>query len=253
MVLPRLGPAGGCWLGKKHPERLPEAFWGCKVRSRSRNQKSEFLQLLGCCCSDSQNAERLKSPKMKRKLPDGSFYLFQSIWLNQKSPDAEIPSPEVTQVAGPAVTDNATPKMEQKSKSFESSLTCAGDAEILSPKMNQKSPDAEIPSPKMEQKSKSFEPSLTPTAPPAPSAEAAPTVAPQSTTPPEQRTYVLQNGNLATTINGQIGPWDPGIQLAEEPDHKSTIPSGTSGLQVQSLTCRTLSVFRKSDQFLVFD
>ena len=161
MVLPRLGPAGGCWLGKKHPERLPEAFWGCKVRSRSRNQKSEFLQLLGCCCFNSQSAERLKSPKMKQKRPDGSFYLFQSIWLNQKSPDAEIPSPEVTQVAGPAVTDNATPKMEQKSKSFESSLTCAGDAEILSPKMNQKSPGAEIPSPKMERKSKSFEPSLT--------------------------------------------------------------------------------------------
>jgi hypothetical protein len=54
---------------------------------------------------------------------------------------------------------------------------------------------------------------------------------------------------------GQIGPWDPGIRLAEEPDsdHKSTTPSGTSGLQVQSLTCRTLSVFRKSDQFLVLD
>ena len=31
--------------------------------------------------------------------------------------------------------------------------------------------------------------------------------------------------------NGQIGPWDPGIRLAEEPDsdHKSTTPSGTSG------------------------
>ena len=38
---------------------------------------------------------------------------------------------------------------------------------------------------------------------------------------------------------GQIGPWDPGIRLAEEPDsdHKSTTPSGTSGLKVQSLTC----------------
>ena len=81
---------------------------------------------------------------MKRKRPDGLFYLFQSIWLNQKSPDAKIPSPEVTQVAGPAVTDNATPKMERKSKSFESSLTCAGDAEILSPKMKRKRPDAAI-------------------------------------------------------------------------------------------------------------
>ena len=49
----------------------------------------------------------------------------------EKSPDADIPSPEVTQVAGPAVTDNATPKMERKSKSFEPSLTCARDAEIL--------------------------------------------------------------------------------------------------------------------------
>ena len=88
---------------------------------------------------------------MKRKRPDGSFYLFQSIWLNQKSPDAEIPSPEVTQVAGLAVTDNVTPKMERKSKSFEPSLTCARDAEILSPKMNQKSPDAEIPSPEVTQ------------------------------------------------------------------------------------------------------
>ena len=30
---------------------------------------------------------------------------------------------------------------------------------------------------------------------------------------------------------GQIGPWDPGIRLAEEPDsdHKSTTPDGTSG------------------------
>ena len=30
---------------------------------------------------------------------------------------------------------------------------------------------------------------------------------------------------------GQIGPWDPGIRLAEEldSDHKSTTPSGTSG------------------------
>ena len=37
----------------------------------------------------------------------------------EKSPDVEIPTPEVTQVAGPAVTDNATP------------------------------PDAEIPSPPM--------------------------------------------------------------------------------------------------------
>ena len=163
MVLPRLGPAGGCWLGKEHPERLPEAFWDCKVRSRSRNQKSEFLQLLGCCCFNSQSAERLKSPKMKQKRPDGSFYLFQSIWLNQKSPDAEIPST----------------KMERKSKSFEPSLTYARDAEILSRKMKRKRPDAairystlcrgavqylidaEIPSPKMEQKRKSFEPSLT--------------------------------------------------------------------------------------------
>ena len=70
-----------------------------------------------------------------------------------------------------------------------------------------------------------------PTAPPAPSAEAAHSVALQSITPPEQRTYVLQNGNLATTINGQIGPWDPGIRLAGEPDsdHKSTTPDGTSG------------------------
>ena len=25
--LPRLGPADGCWPGKEHPERLPEAVW----------------------------------------------------------------------------------------------------------------------------------------------------------------------------------------------------------------------------------
>ena len=289
-------------------------------------KKSEFLQLLGCCYFDSQSAERLKSPKMKRKRPDGSSYLFQSIWLNQKSPDAEIPSP----------------KMERKSKSFESSLTCAGDAEILSPKLNQKSPDAEILSPKMEQKSKSFEPSLTyardakilsrkmkrkrpdaairystlcrgavqylideftvrknnnkvltdklkvledkaekvetavsnlarsdrgqtstpeiinleggqdpptnganstapiappvpaPTAPPAPSAEAAPTVAPRDGWPEEghlDTNQRQQNDADQEQQNGQIGPWDPGIRLAEEPDsdHKSTTPDGTSG------------------------
>ena len=69
----------------------------------------------------------MKSPKMKRKRPDDSFYLFLNE-MNQKSPDAEIPSP----------------KMEQKSKPFEPSLTYARDAEILSRKMKGKRPDAAI-------------------------------------------------------------------------------------------------------------
>ena len=124
---------------------------------------------------------------MKRKRPvGGSIYLSIKSPLPKRKrrddsspPDAEVPSPEVTQVAGPVVTDNATPKMEQKSKSFEPSLTYARDAEILSRKMKRKRPDAairystlcrgavqylidaEIRSPKMEQKRKSFEPSLT--------------------------------------------------------------------------------------------
>ena len=33
--LPRLGPADGCWLGKEHPERLPEAVWDWKVRLKN--------------------------------------------------------------------------------------------------------------------------------------------------------------------------------------------------------------------------
>ena len=76
---------------------------------------------------------------MKRKRPvGGSIYLSIKSPLPKRKrrddsspPDAEVPSPEVTQVAGPVVTDNATPKMERKSKSFEPSLTCARDAEIL--------------------------------------------------------------------------------------------------------------------------
>ncbi len=47
-----------------------------------------------------------------------------------------------------------------------------------------------------------------------------------------------QNDTDQGQQNGQIRPWDPGIRLAEEPDsdHQSTTSSGTSGLQVQSLT-----------------
>ena len=56
--------------------------------------------------------------------------------MNQKSPDAKILSQ----------------KMEQKIKSFESSLTCAGDSNLSLSEMNQNSPDAEILSRKMEQK-----------------------------------------------------------------------------------------------------
>ena len=33
--LPRLGPADGCWPGKEHPERLPEAVWDWKVRLKN--------------------------------------------------------------------------------------------------------------------------------------------------------------------------------------------------------------------------
>ena len=218
---------------------------------------------------------------MKRKRPDGSFYLIQSIWLNQKSPDAEIPSPEVTQVAGPAVTDNATPKMERKSKSFEPSLTYARDAEILSRKMKGKRPGAAIrystlcrgvvqyltdeftvrknkaekvvtaeiinleggqdpPTNGANSTAPITPPVPAPTAPPAPPAEAVPMVAPQSTEEGHLDTNQRQQNDAdQEQQNGQIGPWDPGIRLAEEPDsdHKSTTPSGTSGLQVQSLTC----------------
>ena len=73
-----------------------------------------------------------------------------------------------------------------------------------------------------------------PTAPPAPSAEAAPTVAPRDGWPEEghlDTNQRQQNDANQEQQNGQIGPWDPGIRLAEEPDsdHKSTTPSGTSG------------------------
>ena len=214
--------------------------------------------------------------------------------MNQKSPGAEIPSP----------------KMEQKSKSFEPSLTYARDAEILSRKMKEKRPDAAIRYSTLccgvvqyltdeftirknknmvltdklkvlEDKAEKVEnavsnlarsdrgqtstpktinleggqdpptngansttpitpPVPTPTAPPATPAEAAPMVAPQSTEEGHLDTNQRQQNDAdQEQQNGQIGPWDPGIRLAEEPDsdHKSTTPSGTSGLKVQSLTC----------------
>ena len=63
MVLPRLGPANGCWPGKEHPVitictdlRRPETFETVKSEiEEPENQESEFFS---CCCFDSQS-ERL--------------------------------------------------------------------------------------------------------------------------------------------------------------------------------------------------
>jgi hypothetical protein len=48
VVLPRLGPANGCWPGKEHPVitictdlRLPEAFETLKVRLKNQKIKNQ--------------------------------------------------------------------------------------------------------------------------------------------------------------------------------------------------------------------
>ena len=111
--------------------------------------------------------------KMKRKSPDDDLPLMAVTggWLKQsKKRNDEILSR----------------KMKQKSKSFESALSCAGGSNLSLRKMKRKSPDDDLPlmavtggwleqskkindeilSQKMKQKSKSFESALVQCEPP---------------------------------------------------------------------------------------
>ena len=40
-----MGPADGCWLGKEHPVRLPEAFGTVKVRLKNQKIKKSKIRV----------------------------------------------------------------------------------------------------------------------------------------------------------------------------------------------------------------
>ena len=78
MVLPRLGPANGCWPGKEHPVitictdlRLPEAFETLKVRLKNQKIKNQSFSAVVVLIHKAKGCVRRQRP-VSELIPKGA-------------------------------------------------------------------------------------------------------------------------------------------------------------------------------------